>query len=131
VAPATRLQIRYRGVAAITACLVFACGLLAMRHEASTPHTRDRAGGFVHAHALTGHHTDQTSDVHGQRNPDADGGECAVLTASHQAASAAIAPPAVAAQVVALRAPAAQRTTTFIAETRVYRLAPKTSPPVV
>jgi len=102
-----------------------------MRHEASTLHTRDRAGGFVHAYTLNGHHLGHRSDVHGQHRPDADGDECAILTASHQAASAAIASLTLVAQVRTLRAPDAQRTTTLTAETAVYRLAPKTSPPVV
>jgi len=124
------MRIRSRSVAAITAWLFVACGLLAMRHEASTPHARNRAGGFVHAFTLAGHHTGHQSDIHGQRDPDAHGGDCALLTASHQAASAAIGSPVLSAQVRTLLVPGARHTTKFTAETAVYRLAPKTSPPV-
>jgi hypothetical protein len=125
------MRVRSRSVAAITAWLFFACGVLAIRHEATTPHARDRAGGFVHAAALTGHHAGHHSDIHGQRNPGAETGECAVLTASHQAASADIAAPSVVATVGTLRAPEAPHLLDLAAVTAVYRLAPKTSPPVV
>jgi hypothetical protein len=125
------MQVRSRGVAAITALLFVACGVLAMHHEASTPHVRDLAGGFVHARAMTGHHVTHDSDIHGQRDPDGDAGACALLTAFHQAASADIAAPAVIATVRTLRAQDTLCTTTTTAATDVYRLAPKTSPPFV
>jgi hypothetical protein len=120
---------RSRGIAAITAALFVACGMLAMRHEAATAHIRNRAGGFVHARALTGHHTGGESDIHRQRNPGADAGDCALLTAFHQAASAEIAPPAVAAPLSTQCAddtPGRARTAHW---REVYRIAPKTSPP--
>jgi hypothetical protein len=124
------MQVRSRGVAAITALLFVACGVLAMRHEASTAHVLDRAGGFVHARTMTGHHAGRNSDIHGQRNPEADAGDCALLTVFHQSASPAIAAPAVVAVVRMHRAPDAPRAATTTAVTDVYRLAPKTSPPV-
>lgn len=125
------MHVRSRSVAAITAWLFFACGLLAMRHEAATPHVRDRAGGFVHAAGLTGHHAGHHSDIHGQRNPDAETGECAVLTASHQAASAEIAAPAIGFAVCTSCTAEAPHVLDITAVTAVYRLAPKTSPPIV
>jgi hypothetical protein len=123
------MQERPRGVAAITALLFVACGVLAMRHEASTAHVRDRAGAFVHARELTGHHASHDSDIHGQRDPEADTGECALLTAFHQAASADIARPAIVAAVRTFRVRHAARIAFTAAITDVYRLAPKTSPP--
>jgi hypothetical protein len=120
---------RARGVAAITALLFVACGMLAMRHEASTPHLRDRAGGFVHAPSLIGHHAGRDADIHGQRNPDAET-ECTVLTAFHQAASGDFATLAVVAHAPTLRAHEPLRAAHLTAVTDVYRLAPKTSPPV-
>jgi hypothetical protein len=120
---------RSRGIAAITAVLFVACGVLAMRHEAATAHIRNRAGGFAHARTLTGHHTGGESDIHRQRNPEADAGDCALLTAFHQAASAEIAAPAVVTLPSALRAddiPDRARTAPW---REVYRIAPKTSPP--
>jgi hypothetical protein len=82
------MQVRPRApasVAAITATLFVACGLLAMHHEASTPHIRDRAGAFVHVPAVPGDHACRGSDLHSQRNPRGEAGDCAVLTAFHQA----------------------------------------------
>jgi hypothetical protein len=119
-----------RSAAAIIALWFVVCGVLAMQHEASTAHIRNRAGGFVHAAQLTGHHqTGHESDVHGQRDPDADNGDCALLTAFHQAASAHTSAPA----LVAISATAAThdspRRAAAARATAVYRLAPKTSPP--
>jgi hypothetical protein len=125
------MQVRPRGVAAITAILFVLCGVLAMRHEAATPHVRTASGAWVHGRELSSVHASRDSDVHGQRNPDADAGECAVLTASHQAASAEVAAPAVIAQAVALHAPQARPLQVAAAHAAVYRLAPKTSPPLV
>ncbi len=131
MAGASRLQVRSRGIAAITAALFVACGLLAMRHEASTAHVRDRAGAFVHARVLTGHHAGQDSDIHGQRNPETDTGDCALLTAFHQAASAAVTAPTLVAAAGTLGLQSTPRTARSTAVTDVYRLAPKTSPPVL
>jgi hypothetical protein len=130
VTGATRLQVRRRGAAAITALLFVVCGVLAMRHEASTAHVLDRAGSFVHAQALAGHHVGQDSDIHGQRDPGGDAGDCAVLIAFHQAASAQISAPALVAVPGTLRTYDTPRGATSAAVTDVYRLAPKTSPPV-
>jgi hypothetical protein len=121
--------VRPRGVAAITALLFVVCGVLAAHHEASTAHVVDHAGGYVHARELAGHHTGDHSDIHGQRDPDSDTGECALLTTFHQAASAQISAPAltlVAAAVATADVPPAASALDAIA---VYRLAPKTSPP--
>ena len=131
MAGASRLQARSRGVAAITAVLFVACGLLAMRHEASTAHVRGRAGAFVHARVLTGQHASQDSDIHGQRNPEADTSDCALLTAFHQAASAAVTAPTLVAAAGPLGLEGSPRTARSPAVTDVYRLAPKTSPPVI
>ena len=106
------------------------CGVLAMRHEAITAHVVDNAGAYVHASALSAPHTGGDSDVHGQRNPEADRGHCALLTGFHQAASAAIAPPALTLLAHAVRTPDAPPAPRFAARDDVYRLAPKTSPPV-
>jgi len=123
------MQVRPRGVAAITALFFVACGVLAMRHEASTAHGLDRAGSFTHVKSLAGHHAGRDSDIHGQRDPDGDAGGCAVLTAFHQAASAQISAPA----LVAVLGMACTHATPCCATTSgaadVYRLAPKTSPP--
>jgi hypothetical protein len=123
------MQVRSRSVAAITALLFVACGVLASYHEATTAHVRDRAGTFVHAGALAGHHAGRNADVHGQRDPHSDTSECALLTASHQAASPAVAAPALAATVHSFCAHAAEHAQTIPAVTDVYRFAPKTSPP--
>jgi hypothetical protein len=123
------MQVRPRGVAAITALWFVVCGVLAMQHEASTVHVRDRAGGFVHASTLTGHHAGNVSDIHGQRDPEADTGDCALLTTFHQAASAHTSAPVMVAVSVAVTAHNTPRRATTSRATAVYRLAPKTSPP--
>jgi hypothetical protein len=117
-------------IAAATALWLVLCSVLAAHHEASVAHVRDAAGRYVHGKALAGHHQGHSSDIHGQRNPDADAGECALLTAFHQPASADVTAPA---GVTTARAthvrPIASVARSAIA-TAVYRLAPKTSPPV-
>jgi hypothetical protein len=120
---------RPRGIAAIIAVFFVAGGVLAMRHEAATMHVRDAAGGYLHAPTLTGHHANRNSDIHGERNPEADAGNCALLTAFHQSASADVAPRAVAAFVSALRAEDTPDGVRTIHWREVYRIAPKTSPP--
>lgn len=104
-------------------------GVLAMRHEAATMHVRDAAGGYLHAPTLTGHHANHNSDIHGERNPEADAGDCALLTAFHQAASADVAPRIVAAFVSTLRAEDTAEGVRAVHWCEVYRIAPKTSPP--
>ena len=121
---------RSRGIAAITAVWLVVCGVVAMRHEAQVAHVRDRAGAYVHARALIGHHAGHNADIHGQRNPDADVGDCALLTAAHQAASAHVTRPTV---VTAARATCVQdtrRAAPPAVVAAILRLAPKTSPPV-
>jgi hypothetical protein len=123
------MQVRPRGVAAITALWFVVCGVLAMQHEASTAHVRNRAGGFVHAAMLTGHHTGHDSDIHGQRDPDADNGDCALLTTFHQASSAHTSAPALIAVADTITTHDTPRRAAVSRATAVYRLAPKTSPP--
>jgi hypothetical protein len=124
------MQVRPRGVAAITALLFVVCGLLAMRHEAATPHLRTLAGGFVHGRALSGSHSTPDSDIHGQRDPDADSGDCALLTASHQAASADVAAQVIVAAASTPYAAPVQPVHATAVCAAVYRIAPKTSPPI-
>lgn len=106
------------------------CGVLAMRHEASTAHVLDRAGGSVHAKMLAGHHAGHDSDIHGQRDPDGDTAECAILTAFHQAASAQISAPALVTVLGTTCTHDTPRGAPTASTADVYRLAPKTSPPV-
>ena len=125
------MQVRPRGVAAITALLFVVCGLLAIRHEAATPHLRTRAGGLVHGRELSTVHASRDPDVHGERDPDADSGDCAVLTAFHQATSAEVAAPALGATVGTSPSAPPRPSQVTAAYAVVYRLAPKTSPPAV
>lgn len=127
VAGASRLQVSSRVVAAFTAVWLLVCGVLAGRHEATVAHVRNSAGAYVHGSALTGHHDGHHPDVHG-RKPSADVGECALLTAFHQAVSAHVTPSAVVATARATHVQDVPRVATVTAAA-VYRLAPKTSPP--
>jgi len=121
---------RSRSVAAITALWLVVCGVLAMQHEAAVAHVLDGAGDYIHANALTGHHTGGDSDIHGQRDPEADSGHCALLSGLHQAASADVTRPTVGIVSHAMQMLRARRSARATARTDVYRLAPKTSPPV-
>jgi hypothetical protein len=107
------------------------CGILASHHEATVVHVSDGAGGYAHGKLLDDHgrHTGKQSDVHGQRNPDGDAGECALLTAFHQAASANVTAPAVVTTARATHVLDVPAPMTVTVAAAVYRLAPKTSPP--
>jgi hypothetical protein len=133
VTGANRLHVRRRGVAAITAAITalgfVVCSLLAMHHEASTAHARSAVGGYRHVRALAGHHLGNDSDIHAQRDPESDGGDCALLTTFHQAASARISAPNLASISVALATVDSASPHVEPVAIAVYRLAPKTSPP--
>jgi len=130
VAGVSRLQVRSRGVAAFTAVWLLVCGVLAGRHEATVGHVRTSASVYVHGSVLTGHHESQNSDVHGRGNPGDDTGECAVLAAFHQAASAHVTAPAVVSTARATQVHDIPGAAALVVAARVYRFAPKTSPPV-
>ena len=129
VAGASHLQVRSRGVAAFTAVWLLLCGVLAGRHEAIVGHVRTSAGAYVHGSAPIGHHESGNSDIHGQRNPDADPGVCALLSAYHQPVSAHVTRPTVLATVAATHVHDTPSAVAPVVTAAVYRLAPKTSPP--
>jgi hypothetical protein len=118
-----------RVIAAATALWLVLCGVLAGRHEATVAHVRDAVGGYVHGKALIGHHTGHDSDIHGQRHPDADAGECALLTAFHQPVSGDVTAPAVVTTASATHVRHIAPVAFSASAAAVYRLAPKTSPP--
>jgi len=118
-----------RVIAAATALWLVLCGILASHHEATVAHVRDAAGGYAHGKALSGHHDGHNSDIHGQRRPDADAGECALLTTYHQPASADVTAPAVVTTACTTHEPQIASATLLAIAAAVYRLAPKTSPP--
>jgi hypothetical protein len=128
--PQRRSRAGARVIAAVTALWLVVGGVLAAHHEATVRHVRDAAGGYVHGAALAGHHTGHDSDIHGQRNPDADTGDCALLTALHQPAAGAAGAPVVALAARTVRAAAPPHAVAFGSASALYRLAPKTSPPV-
>jgi len=130
VAAVSRLQVSLRVVAAFTAVWLVVCSVLAAHHEATITHVRDGAGRYVHGKALAGHHQDHDSDIQGQRHPDADAGECALLTAFQQAASADVTTPAVVTTARATQAQDLVPAASPALAAAVYCLAPKTSPPV-
>jgi hypothetical protein len=121
---------RIRVIAVATALWFVVCGVLSAQHEATVAHVRDAAGAYLHGKALAGHHKGRTSDIHAQRNPDADAGECALLTAFHQPASAHVTTPAVTTTACATHVCHVAPATVPAVAAAVYRLAPKTSPPV-
>lgn len=120
---------RSRAIAAFTAAWLLVCGVLAGRHEATVAHVSDGAGGYAHGKVLAGQHAGQQSDIHGQRNPETDAGDCALLAAFHQAASAGVTAPALVTAACLPVAHGAPRAAAIAATAERYRLAPKTSPP--
>lgn len=129
VTGANRLQVRPRGVAAITALLFVVCSVLAMRHEASVAHARTEAGGYRHVQELVSQHHGVDSDIHAPRDPESDRGDCALLTAFHQPVTASLAAPALVLATVAQTTVDAVAPSVAPVALAVYRLAPKTSPP--
>jgi len=93
-------------------------------------HVRDSAGGYVHGKVLAGHHEGHDSDIHGQHTPEADADACTLLTAFHQATSARVTAPEIITAVGATHVQDIPRTAPPVVAGAVYRLAPKTSPPV-
>ncbi|TMQ02707.1 MAG: hypothetical protein E6J91_50525 [Deltaproteobacteria bacterium] len=121
---------RHGGLAAITAVWLVVSGVLAAHHEAVVGHVRDRSGAYLHAPTLVGHRAGGAADMHGERKRTADVGDCALLTAFHQAASARVATPAVVTAARAIDVQVTAGAAIAAIATAVYRLAPKTSPPV-
>jgi hypothetical protein len=123
---------RARRVVATIACswLVLA-GLLGARHEASVAHVIDQRTGEVrHASALVGAHTGDRSDYHATSDADVGTDVCAISATLHQAACSEHASVVViTAPRLELRSPITLAAFATITTT-VYRLAPKTSPPV-
>ncbi len=126
MALATRLQ---KAVALLAACLVVACNLVALHHQASVGHALDtRTGLAVHAPLSACHHAVDQTHAH-QVPADRDLDACELAAALHQSVVAQGAP-AIAVTEVAPIAPA-----TFVpacaplVRTTVLHVAPKTSPP--
>ena len=114
----------HRVVAAIVALWFVLGGVLATRHEARVAHVQDRSGHVVHAQALVGTHDGTRSDMHA-RDAGHDHDRCPFAASLHHAAVAAhlaqVSGTTVAGLLVEIAAaPVAAR---------VYRYAPKTSPP--
>jgi hypothetical protein len=120
-----------RGCAALTALWLVVCGVLGLRHRSVVDHVRDDQTGEVrHAASSIGPHAADAAnpDFHARR--DSGGSEAAChLGAAHQAGGPLVAWSPV---VQLARRPlgdlvaASQRTG---APRRVFRIAPKTSPP--
>lgn len=122
-----RRQWRARALAASTAVILCAVGLLGRHHEAATVHVRDTAGGIHHAQRLAeDHESSSSAHLHG-RADHGHAGECTLLAIAHSSivlpATAIAAPIPAAARELDLPA-VVQRTARA-----TYRLAPKTSPP--
>lgn len=119
---------RHRVIAAITGLWLVLCGVLGARHEAEVRHCIDHAGNSVHAPKMVGAHTGTDSDVHAI-DGDADTDLCTIAAAMHQSASAACTCPRLPChrEQYAATTHVTVRAATFVR--RVYRLAPKTSPP--
>jgi hypothetical protein len=112
---------RLGSLAAIIAAWFVVSGVLAMHHEATVAHARDRAGAYVHARSVDGHQVGGDSDVHGEHNPGKDRGDCALLTAFHQAGSASVTTPAVVTTARAVHVRALPVAAPAVVATAIYR----------
>jgi hypothetical protein len=118
-------------IALLAGLWLIAGGVLGMRHEAHVTHVLDGIGQAVHAAKLTGaHEAGSQSDIHGQADRNSDHGLCAVSTTLHQAGSPEHAKPEVSLAPPTWLDSAATHARIAVASRHVYRLAPKTSPPV-
>lgn len=117
--------------AAVACAWLILAGLLGARHEAQVAHVVDsRTGELRHASAFVGTHTGDQSDYHAASDGDADTDVCAITATLHQAARSENAPVVViTAPRLELRSPISLTALATISA-NVYRLAPKTSPPV-
>lgn len=117
-------------LAAVSGAWLLLFGVLGTRHEAQVAHHVDaRSGLAFHAASLVGDHTSHQSDIH-SRTVGSDADACGVVTVLHQAASAAFAAPTLVRGRQHMRAIAAVSVRETHASRCVYRLAPKTSPPI-
>ena len=120
-----------RAVAALSAVLLVAIGLLGARHEAEVAHVRDQRGDLVHAQELADHHhTGPTAHLHGRDGHAHDAGACALL-AFHHAPAVAARPSGVALAPAVAHELGAPPIAAVHAAIAGYRLAPKTSPPAL
>jgi hypothetical protein len=128
---ASGLQLRRKTLAALIGVWLVACGFLARQHEATVAHAVERATGqLVHAERLSGHHdSNSIPDVHDRGVGHADHDVCleaallrtAALSHGDIPVVAGVSPSPVIVEQVRASGEDASR--------RVYRLAPKTSPP--
>ena len=123
----------HRAFALVATCVLLACGVLGVRHQADGAHVRDPLTGvMLHAHAMTGAHVQSSSpDVHGRaEDHDTDSGACTLDDAIHQVATSASVAPMLSLPVVSTSVVTTARTDRDVASASVLRDAPKTSPPV-
>jgi len=114
--------------AVIAACLVVA-SLLALHHEATVAHVRDRATGeLVHArHLAERHHASPIPHIHGRASDDDDDDACPLTGAMHHGAVVDHAVVTAALGQTQIASVCGDWLGGVVA--RLYRLAPKTSPP--
>lgn len=118
-----------RVVASLVALWLVVGGALAARHTAQVAHVVDQRSGLVlHASHLTGHHATDETDIHGQADPKADHDVCGLLASLAQPAHPSA--PVLAALPVGPSAVSTTPGVSAIAAAAVYRIAPKTSPPL-
>ncbi len=117
--------------AAIASAWLLVAGVLELRHEAEVAHAIDGSGVAVHGSHAIGHHDGVAAHFHARSGGHGADGECWLLIALHQpgASTATIAIAAAPISHHVVLAPAAIRVRP--ATTALFRLAPKTSPPVV
>jgi hypothetical protein len=120
-----------RAFAAITIVWFVLGGVLGARHESRVAHFTDaHSGATLHASKMIGNHSGHRPDVHTSGRATFDH-ECTIVSAIHQAARPELARVAVALALEVVVPANAPQLRAAIASQLVYRLAPKTSPPLV
>ncbi|HEY4239787.1 MAG TPA: hypothetical protein VGM88_08225 [Kofleriaceae bacterium] len=117
-------------IAAVTGLWFVACLVLGARHEARVLHYEDAAGRHVHATAMLGEHTAAQSDIHASGAPSRDHDACDILTGIRQAARASAPVNLVLAACETVAIEPTVDLDLAITGAALYRLAPKTSPPL-
>lgn len=117
--------------AALTALWFVACGVLGLRHQAQVDHVRDaRTGAVHHAPRMIGAHCadEPTPDVHGRADVDGEDAPCELGSAHHAGGPLAVWRPIAVVSHPSFTEVAAP-TRRAGRPGRVFRIAPKTSPP--
>ncbi|MEO8704492.1 MAG: hypothetical protein ABI867_30845, partial [Kofleriaceae bacterium] len=121
-------DVKRRAIALVTSMLVLACGVLALRHQATVVHVHDVSGAEVHASTVDCHDSTRPTHVHeAPEQPAHDAGACALTGVLHGNPAAITEHRELAVLPVVETSPAIA--IVHFRQASLLRAAPKTSPP--